>query len=90
MYVRACACAHACECMRMFVCVYVCAPARACVCVCVCVRKCVCERESVHKQRLTASHIRNALMGSFDSSSYRHLLRVDGALSKFCVFIFCV
>jgi len=59
-----------------------------CVCVCVFVGVCVCERESVHKQRLTASHIRNALIRSFDSSSYRHLLRVDGALFQFGVRIF--
>jgi len=78
------------------VCVCVCVRARVCVCVCVCVCACVrvhvhvcvrereresvCERESVHKERLTAHQYGLHSEGSFDSSSYRHLLRVHKSL----------
>ena len=69
-------CVRACICVCICVCVYACVYVCVCVCVlCVCVR----ERESVHKERIAASHIQNTLMGLFDS--YRHLLNVNRARS---------
>jgi len=61
-----------------------------CVFVSVCVRERARERESVHKERLTAHQYGLYSYCSFDSSSYRHLLRVhvcmQGYLTCACAY----